>query len=235
MNNTPGEIEGRNEFAAFIADETFEFHKFHFDDRKVTGAQIAEAMRAHPLSDFIVLQQLESLELESLRPTELADLARSAKFFVIRGDAIYPFVVDGLSMAWPKKTITGKAIKSLVLKDNNEFELLLEREDEPDRVIGDNDEVRLSNDGVEKFKTRPAKITVTIIVEGTAHEWSKPKISYDEVVTLEVPGYPQHPEITYSVKYTNGPGDKPEGILAKGAFVKVKEGMIFSVSETGQS
>lgn len=80
------------------------------------------------------------------------------------------------------------------------------------------------------------KKTVTIIVEGKPHEWPKGSdISYAEVVTLEVPDYPQHPEITYSVKYKNGHGNKPEGILSPGASVKVKEGMVFSVSETGQS
>ena len=79
------------------------------------------------------------------------------------------------------------------------------------------------------------KKTVTIIVEGTPHEWTKGDISYAEVVTLEVPNYSQHPEITYSVKYKNGHGNKPEGVLSPGAFIKVKEGMIFSVSETGQS
>lgn len=78
--------------------------------------------------------------------------------------------------------------------------------------------------------------TVTIIVEGSPHEWPKgTEITYAQVVTLEVPDYAQHPEITYSVTYTNGHGDKPEGILVPGASVKVKEGMIFSVSETGQS
>jgi len=79
------------------------------------------------------------------------------------------------------------------------------------------------------------KKTVTIIVEGTPHEWLKGEITYAEVVTLEVPAYPQHPEITYAVKYKNGHGSKPEGILTPGASVKVKEGMIFGVSETGQS
>lgn len=79
------------------------------------------------------------------------------------------------------------------------------------------------------------KKTVTIIVEGTPHEWPKTEITYAEVVTLEVPDYAQHVEITYSVKYKRGHGDKPEGILAAGASVKVKEGMIFSVSPTGQS
>lgn len=78
--------------------------------------------------------------------------------------------------------------------------------------------------------------TVTIYVEGTAHEWPKnDNISYAQVVTLEVPDYAQHPEITYSVKYRNGNGNKPEGTLSPGGSAKVKEGMIFNVSETGQS
>jgi hypothetical protein len=76
---------------------------------------------------------------------------------------------------------------------------------------------------------------VTIVVGGTAHEWPKDEITFAEVVTLEVPDYAQHPEITYSVKYKNGQGNKPEGILSPGASVKVKDDMIFSVSETGQS
>jgi len=79
------------------------------------------------------------------------------------------------------------------------------------------------------------KKTVTIIVNGTPHEWPKGKITYAQVVTLDVPDYAQHPEITYSVKYTKGHNDKPEGILSPGASVEVKEGMVFSVSETGQS
>jgi hypothetical protein len=77
--------------------------------------------------------------------------------------------------------------------------------------------------------------TVTIIVDGTQHQWSNDEITFAQVVTLEVPDFAQHPEITYSVKYKNGHGNKPEGTLAPGGSVKVKEGMVFSVSETGQS
>ena len=84
---------------------------------------------------------------------------------------------------------------------------------------------------MENEKKKP----VTIIVEGTPHEWTEKEITYEEVVTLEVPDYPNHPEITYSVKYKNGHGNKPEGILAPGASIKVKNRMIFNVSETGQS
>lgn len=77
---------------------------------------------------------------------------------------------------------------------------------------------------------------VTIIVEGTPHEWNEPKITYVQVVTLFDPTYPQHPDTTYSVKYRNGPSRNPEGIMAPGGGpVKVKEGMVFNVSQTGQS
>jgi hypothetical protein len=80
-----------------------------------------------------------------------------------------------------------------------------------------------------------SKKTVTIVVEGTSHEWPKGEITYAEVVTLEVPDYPQHPEITYSVTYKRGQSEKPEGTLSPGGSVRVKEGMIFNVSQTGQS
>lgn len=78
--------------------------------------------------------------------------------------------------------------------------------------------------------------TVTIVVEGTQHEWPKNSdITYAQVVTLEVPDYPEHQEITYAITYRNGHGNKPEGVLAPGGSVKVKEGMVFNVSESGQS
>ena len=220
-------------YMAKISDETLHFGAFHFDDRKVTGAQIAEAMHAHPVSDFVVIQQLPNLELESLRPTELADLTKSTRFFVIRGDATYNFVVDGLSMTWPQKAIAARSVKLLLGLDGETHDLLLEREDRPDKVIENDEEINLARGGVEKLRTRAVKFT--IIVEGTEHDWYKKIISYDEVVTLEVPDYAQHPEITYSVKYSKGSGEKPDGTLAKGASVKVNEGMIFNVSETGQS
>jgi hypothetical protein len=78
--------------------------------------------------------------------------------------------------------------------------------------------------------------TVTIVVDGTEHRVPKNEyITYAEVVTLAYPDYPQHPEITYSVTYTQGHREKPEGILNPGESVKVKEGMSFRVNRTGQS
>lgn len=77
--------------------------------------------------------------------------------------------------------------------------------------------------------------TVTIVVEASPYEWTKGEITYAEVVSLEVPNYSQQPEINYTVTYTRGHGKKPEGILAPSGSVKVKDGMIFNVTPTGQS
>ena len=77
--------------------------------------------------------------------------------------------------------------------------------------------------------------TITIVVNGTEHDWSKGTISYAEVVTLDVPDYAQHTDRTYSVKYTKGQSGKQEGILAPGASIRVKDEMVFTVDDTGQS
>ena len=80
-----------------------------------------------------------------------------------------------------------------------------------------------------------AKKKVTIMVNARPFEVEKDDITYDEVVTFAFPDFPHHPEKSYSVKYKRGHGNKPEGILSPGGTVKVKDQMIFDVSETGQS
>lgn len=79
------------------------------------------------------------------------------------------------------------------------------------------------------------KKTVTIIIDGTPHEVEKDDMTYVEVVTLADPEYSQHPDTTYSVTYKRGHGNKPEGTLSPGGSVKIKNGMVFNVSRTGQS
>ena len=76
--------------------------------------------------------------------------------------------------------------------------------------------------------------TVTIIVEGTPHQWPKDDITYIDVVTLEDPQYPQHPDRVYSVTYQRAHGNK-QGVLSPGGTIKTKEGMEFFVKDTGES
>jgi hypothetical protein len=76
--------------------------------------------------------------------------------------------------------------------------------------------------------------TVTIIINGARHEWPKDEISYEQVAKLAFPDT-FDPNTIYTIKYRNGHGHKPEGTLVKGASVKVKDGMVFTAKDTGES
>jgi hypothetical protein len=91
-----------------------------------------------------------------------------------------------------------------------------------------------TNEGQSNGKDKDKKI-ITIIVNGSPEQVEKEEMTYEEIVTLAFADFPQHPERNYSVKYTNGHGNKPEGILSPGGKVKVKDGMQFTVTPTGQS
>lgn len=218
-----------------ISDDSFEFNDFTFDDSKITGGELANAFGVHPVENYRVYQQVKNLELEELRPNEKIDISSISDVYIIEGDASYNFTVDGLNLVWPK-AITGGGIKKLIKKDSNDYELFFDREDEADQPINDDMIVDITLPSVERFYTRKkSNLSFDIFVEGILHKWHKKEISYEEVVTLEVPDYAMHPEITYSVKYKKGAGVKPEGILTKGSIINVKNGIEFNVSETGQS
>jgi Multiubiquitin len=124
---------------------------------------------------------------------------------------------------------TGRALYELA-ELGEDRELFHETNDPKDALVRrDATEIHLKED--EHFYSE--KI-VTIIVEGKPHRWPEDQlISFDQVVKLEIPKYPNG--IIYAVKYSDGPPRNPEGPLLPGEKVKVKEGMIFNVSETGQS
>lgn len=109
-------------------------------------------------------------------------------------------------------------------------------EERIDREINrDLTEVEKDARDIERLEEEKRHLHVTIIVDGTAHKWPKGKITFAQVVTLEFPDYKPGDGINYSVKYTKGPKENPEGILVPGASVEVKEGMVFHVTRTGQS
>lgn len=78
------------------------------------------------------------------------------------------------------------------------------------------------------------KHQVTIIVNTRAHEWDKERITFEEVVKIAYPTPPGQ-DTVYTVSYTNGPKENSSGTLVKGESVKVKDGMIFSVTATNKS
>ena len=74
----------------------------------------------------------------------------------------------------------------------------------------------------------------TLIVNGTRKHWDEEKISYSQVVDLAFPP-PHGPDELFTVQYSRGPSDNPQGTLAEGQSVSVKNDMVFDVGRTNRS
>jgi hypothetical protein len=77
---------------------------------------------------------------------------------------------------------------------------------------------------------------IILIVNAQKKPWNETMISYEQITHL---AFPEPPPpgiiITYTVEYERGPHKNPEGSLTIGESVKVKNGMVFGVTETGRS
>lgn len=83
---------------------------------------------------------------------------------------------------------------------------------------------------------KPKEKVITIVVNGTAHEWPKnEEISYEDVVKFDDPTYPQNPPMIYSIVYTDGHPSHPDGTLPPRGSIRTRDGMVFTVTPTGQS
>ncbi len=76
---------------------------------------------------------------------------------------------------------------------------------------------------------------VTIIVNTREKTWNKKEISYEEVIVLAFGSYSDDENIVYTVTFSKGPESHHEGSMVKGDSVKVKNGMIFNVTQTNKS
>ncbi len=81
----------------------------------------------------------------------------------------------------------------------------------------------------------PVPKKFTIIVNARKKEVATKKLTFDEVVALAFNPVPSGPNIVITVTYRHGPHENPEGVLAKGESVWIKNGMVFNVKATDRS
>lgn len=85
-------------------------------------------------------------------------------------------------------------------------------------------------------KNTPGKRgTITIIVNASVKQVKGRKATFEEVVILAFGEISSDPRVSYTVAYTNGPRQNPEGTMVKGQVVKLKSKMEFDVTPTDQS
>ena len=139
-------------------------------------------------------------------------------------------MINGVNYKWEHSLIKGSEIKNLGGIDPS-AELYLQANGlDSDELILDNQEIDLSNPGIEKFYS---KEKVVIIVNAREHIWDDLMISYDQLVLLAYGKIENNK--SYTITYSCGPKENREGFLVKGQSVLVYNKMIFNVTGTNQS
>jgi hypothetical protein len=111
-------------------------------------------------------------------------------------------------------------------------ELVGDREDQ--LVAGELPSVTLAQDE-HFYSAHPHKVEHVIIVNARRKTVTGRKISFEHVVRLAFPDGPPSPQTVYTVAYSNGPPRNPEGKMIAGQIVKIRDGMVFDVTETSRS
>lgn len=219
--------QGSNNYKLQIEGEIY-----FWDKDIITGVELRQL--GNVPTDSTLYYKIQGKDAE-VHDTETIDLGRigTEKFYSIPNDPVYRFTINGEEFSHAARYITGKQLRAL--GNISEDEELYLKEEYNDPLINKDERVDLAPLGKEGFYSKKKK-KITIYINGSPFNVEKGIMTYDEIVTLAFPDYPQHPERNYSVKYTKG-GDnnKPDGILSKGGKVKVKDGTQFKVTPAGQS
>lgn len=157
-----------------VADHSLTFRQVHIGDLTPTGTQLAAAAGFKSADSVSVLEVLPNGDLEDIRPTETVDLRRNEGCFVIvESDRAYRLTLDGQRFDWPYRIVSGGLLRKLGQVPSDRA-IYLERQEEPDRLIGDRDLVDLDAKWVESFLSR--KRVWKLNVQGVVLELTAPSI-----------------------------------------------------------
>jgi hypothetical protein len=143
------------------------------------------------------------------------------------------FIVDDRWEVTVQPKQSAESLRGL-LEIADGVELLRDFESPNDEPIEDNERIAFQDGPV--FITRKGECReITIVVRGRPRKVPGRTISFEQVVALAYNPVRTEPFIVYTVSYSRGPNANREGDLFRGQSVKIKEGMVFCVTETDKS
>jgi hypothetical protein len=218
-----------------LGNEDLEYRDAVTDDPVPTGRQLLELAGALPTREHIVFQVLKNGLLEELRDDETTALrdGGAERFIIFRSDRSFRFELDDRRFDWGAGQVSGLTLKKLAGVDPSTHSVWQDGPQNSDQLIDDQTRASLIGSKTERFYTDRSK--VTIIVNMQEKPWPERRISYEQVTLLAFPNPPQGLVITYTVEYEAGPSNNSEGSMTVGDVVKVRDRMVFSVTETGRS
>jgi len=204
-------------------------------DPKITGRQLRGLAGATPASAYVLIliakNSTQSVGLE--RTINLSEMEGQAVFRLFKGDRTYSFTINERGFEWGDASISGDDIRAIAaIPDDHELIV----DSDGDRVLEDDEDVRLKREGVERIFSRPGEArSVTIIVNTRPKLISSRWLTFIELIELAFETPPVGENVAFTVSYRKGPKRRPEGSLLEGGKIRIKEGMVFNVSATDKS
>ena len=228
-------VRDHGPYGLLIGDENLHYEPVVVHEPVLTGNQILDAAGKHPARDYLLYRVLTDGLIEEIRPEEQTDLRRHGgeKFLAFRSDRSFRFELNDRATDWGATRISGRTLKKLAEVHVATHDVFLVVDGREDRLIGDTELFDLAAPGVECFVTRP--IDVTIVVNTRPRQVRQRQLTYWEVVKIAYPEAVPSPTIRYTVTYSNGPHENPEGNMQDGQIVLIKNRMIFNVTPTDKS
>jgi hypothetical protein len=221
-------------YGLLLGDDRLHFHPVVVAEATPTGQQILETAGKTPVIEYVLYRFLTDGLLEEVELEEHTDLRSHGveKFLAFRTSAIYRFELNGHGFEWGATHISGRTLKKLAEVDVAKHDLFEVRSSE-EHLVEDKTLIDLAKPGLERFITRP--IDITIFVNTRPKQVHQRRIGYWEVVRLAFPEAKPDPKVLYTVTYSHGPHQNPEGNLQNTQLVWIKERMQFNVTQTDQS
>jgi hypothetical protein len=211
--------------------------------RRLPAADIL--FQASGASDMTLVRDFNSPNDVGFTATAVVDLAEGNVFRLVAAcarqqDDVRPTAEPKLAFVlddrWEVATRRDQTVAGLrgLFDLGDDADLVRDYESPRDELLDDDDNVGFADGPV--FVTRPAfKRKVTIVVNARPREWRGRTISFEQVLPLAFTPVRTEPFILYTVIYSRGPRANPEGELVAGNSVRVKNRMVFLVTETDRS
>lgn len=218
-----------------IGDSQLHFRPVTVADPILTGAQILAAAGVRDRVEHLVYQMLASGLLEEINPEESTDIraGRAARFVVFESDRSFRLLVDDRALDWGASHISGATLRKLSGREEPGLVVWQDIRGQADLLVLDDDLVDLGAPGVERFHLRACAFD--IFVNGTPETVLTPRLSYWDVVKIGFPDAKLEDNLVYTIDYSAGPHQNPEGALGEGESVRVKDGMKFYVTPSDKS
>jgi hypothetical protein len=210
--------------------------KFTSPKQKLTGKEILELACLTPIESYELLLKTNHKGYEPIQLTETVDLSDpgiehlTAKLY----QSIKIFIDDKEYLV---EECFSTPRKLLELAGYNNDSYYLTQIKRGGTEIG----YKEKNDTDHKITLEKGsrfclyeRVQQCVIVNAENHPWGKKTISFEEVVQLAF-GNACNPNFTYTVSYTRGNNQKPNGTLVKGNEVIVKSKMVFDAQQTNKS